>query len=174
MTVTRPMDLDDAEPLARLLAASRDYLAPWEPVRPEEYFTVAGQRAQLTRDLEARERGTMLPLAIVDDGGTVCGRINLNNIVRGAMQGAALGYWVGAACAGRGLATAAVADVVAAGFGELGLHRLEANTLLHNTASQQVLLRNGFRPYGVAQDYLKIAGKWQDFVQFGLLNPADG
>jgi [ribosomal protein S5]-alanine N-acetyltransferase len=172
MTVTRPLTLDDAEDLARLAAENRGYLAPWEPVRPEEYFTAAGQRAQLARDLEARERGAMLPLAIVDPGGAVCGRINLNNIVRGAMQGGVLGYWVAAASAGHGLASAAVADVIGAAFGELALHRLEANTVLHNAASQRVLTRNGFRPYGVAPQYLKIAGKWADHVQFHLLNPA--
>jgi len=46
--------------------------------------------------------------------------------------------------AGRGLASAAVADVTELAFGELGLHRLDAATLLHNTPSQRVLLRNGF------------------------------
>jgi RimJ/RimL family protein N-acetyltransferase len=38
-----------------------------------------------------------------------------------------------------------------------------------NTGSQGVLLRNGFRPYGVAPSYLKIAGRWQDHILFHLL-----
>jgi [ribosomal protein S5]-alanine N-acetyltransferase len=170
MTVTRPLALDDADQLARLVTASRGYLAPWEPVHAEEYFTHAGQRAVLARDLAARERGAMVPLAIVDAEGTVCGRINLNNIVRGALQGGVLGYWVAESHAGRGLASAAVADMITVAFAGLGLHRVEASTLLHNTASQRVLTRNGFRPYAVVPEYLKIAGQWQDFIQFHLLN----
>ena len=52
---------------------------------------------------------------------------------------------------------------------ELGLHRVEAGTLLHNVASQQVLRHNGFLPFGVARDYLHIGGRWQDHVLFQLL-----
>ncbi len=170
MSVTRPLTADDAEPLARLLAANRGYLAPWDPVRADEYYTVAGQRAVIARDLVARERGAMLPLVIVDADGAVCGRVNLNNIVRGALQGASVGYWVSESCRGRGLASAAVAEVITMAFGELGLHRLDASTLLHNTPSQRVLARNGFRPFAVAEKYLKIAGTWQDHVLFQLLN----
>ena len=125
----------------------------------------------LTRDLAVYERGGMLPLAILDAGGAVCGRINLNSIVRGASQSASVGYWVSESHIGRGLASAAVADAIGVGFGELGLHRLEAATLLHNTPSQRVLMRNGFRPFAVSEAYLKIAGRWQDHILFALLNP---
>jgi ribosomal-protein-alanine N-acetyltransferase len=64
------------------------------------------------------------------------------------------------------LATAAVAAACVFAFDELELHRLEAGTLLHNAASQIVLDRNGFRPFGVAQRYLRIAGSWCDHVLF--------
>jgi ribosomal-protein-alanine N-acetyltransferase len=33
-----------------------------------------------------------------------------------------------------------------------------------------VLIRNGFRPFAVAESYLKIAGRWQDHIMFCLLN----
>jgi ribosomal-protein-alanine N-acetyltransferase len=57
-------------------------------------------------------------------------------------------------------------------FGELHLHRVEAGTLVHNAASQRVLERNGFVRYGLAPQYLRIAGRWQDHVLFQVLNPA--
>lgn len=170
MAVTRPVSIGDAAEFARLVTENRDYLAPWSPVTNEDYYTTKGHRAVLARHLTAYERGEMLPLAILDPGGAVCGRINLNNIIRGAFQNASVGYWVGRSHAGRGLASAAVADVVETAFRDLGLHRLDAATLLHNTPSQRVLARNGFRPFCVAERYLKIAGKWQDHVLFQLLN----
>ena len=171
MTVTRLVSLDDAAALARLVTVNRDYLARWNPVQPDSFYTEPGQREVLTRNLDARRRGSMLPLAIVDGDGTVCGRINLNDIVRGAYQGASVGYWVSESHAGRGLASAAVADVAATSFGELGLHQLQAATLLHNTPSQHVLTRNGFRPYAVAEAYLNIAGGWRDHILFQRLSP---
>ncbi len=45
---------------------------------------------------------------------------------------------------------------------ELGLRRIEASTLLHNIASQRVLLNNGFHHIGMAPRYLQVAGEWQD------------
>ena len=171
MTVTRVVSLDDAEALARLVNANRDYLAPWSPLQDDAYFTADGQREVLTRQLAAYDRGAMLPLAILDSDGAVAGSINLNSIIRGAFQGASVGYWVSESHIGRGLATAAVADVIGIGFGEYRLHRLEAATLLHNTPSQRVLGRNGFRPFAVSESYLKIAGKWQDHILFALLSP---
>ncbi|WP_027341534.1 GNAT family N-acetyltransferase [Hamadaea tsunoensis] len=173
MPVTRVATLDDAPAVTELLRTHRDALAPWEPLREDAWFTLDSQRAILETSLQAYAQGTLVPLVIVDgdlDGGEVIGRLNLNGVTRGALQSAALGYWVSPTHHGRGFATRAVADAVALAFGELGLHRLQAETLLHNTASQQVLLRNGFRPYGVAPSYLNIAGRWQDHVLFHLLN----
>jgi [ribosomal protein S5]-alanine N-acetyltransferase len=174
MAVTRVVSMGDAEPLARLLSANRDYLAPWSPLQDEAYYTEDGQRQVLARQLAGYERGAMVPLAILDSGGAIAGSINLNSIIRGAFQSASVGYWVSESRAGRGLAAAAVADVTELAFSELGLHRLDAATLLHNTPSQRVLMRNGFRPFAVAESYIKIAGRWQDHVLFQLLSSPGG
>src|SRR3984885_2578991 len=171
MAVTRVVSMGDAETLARLLRENRDYLAPRSPLQDAANYPAPGQRQVLTRQLSPHEHGAMLPLAILDSGGAIAGSINLNSIIRGAFQSASVGYWVSESRAGRGLASAAVADVAELAFGELGLHRIDAATLLHNTPSQRVLLRNGFRPFAVAESYIKIAGRWQDHVLFQLLSP---
>jgi [ribosomal protein S5]-alanine N-acetyltransferase len=171
MPCTRIASLSDAQPLASIASANREFLAPFEPERDDSYFSAAGQRAGLELALERYAGGGMVPLVIVD-AGEVVGRININNIVRGAFQSASLGYWVSRSHNGRGLASAAVADAIAIAFTDLGLHRLEAGTLLHNTASQRVLTRNGFRPFAIAPSYLKIAGTWQDHILFHLFNPS--
>ena len=67
---------------------------------------------------------------------------------------------------GRGLASAALAEIVDFGFGELELHRLEAGTLVDNVASQRVLEKNGFERFGLAKRLLLIAGEWRDHVLF--------
>ena len=169
MPVTRLARPGDAPALAALLTESREAFAPWEPLRDDDFFTAGTQRSLLVDALAAHRQDAMVPLVIVD-GSTVVGRITLNGVTRGALQSASLGYWVGVRFQGRGFATAAVADAVGLAFGEMRLHRLQAETLLHNLGSQQALLRNGFRPYGVAPSYLKIAGRWQDFVLFHLLS----
>jgi ribosomal-protein-alanine N-acetyltransferase len=164
------VSLDDAETLAWLLTENREFLAPWFPARDDSYFTVDTQREIVAHQLAEYHRGAMVPLMITDESGAVTGGININGITRGAFLSAAVGYWVSRNRNGRGLATAAVSEVIAIAFGELGLHRLQAETLLYNTPSQRVLARNGFRPFAIAPSYLKIAGRWQDHVLFHLLN----
>ena len=61
-----------------------------------------------------------------------------------------------------GRLSAAEVGAAALARDELRLLRIEAGTLLHNVASQRVLLHNGFVAYGVAPQYLQIAGRWQD------------
>jgi len=162
--------LDDAPALADLVRANREFLAPWEPLRDEEYFTEAGQRVSIGASLAEHERGRSLPWVIVAGDGSVLGRVNLNNIVRGAAQSASLGYWLAESAGGRGVATAAVRDIVRVAFADLGLHRIQADTLVHNGASQRVLERNGFVRIGLAPRYLKIAGRWQDCILHQLLS----
>jgi [ribosomal protein S5]-alanine N-acetyltransferase len=171
VTVTRLISPADAAELAGLLAANRAFLAPWDPLRSDGYFTAASQLAGITDALQRHGQGLILPHVIVD-AGRIVGRITLNGIVRGPFLSCSVGYWLGQAATGRGLATAALREVVGIAFGELGLHRIQAETLLHNVASQRVLERNGFARIGMAPAYLRIQGRWQDHILFQLLNPA--
>ena len=170
MPVTRLVTQDDAPVLAELLRVNRDFLAPWEPIRDDDNFTVEGQLAAITSALERYRQGITVPSVILDEDDRVAGRITLNDIVRGAFQSCHLGYWLSAAANGRGLATAAVRDMIRVAFEELGLHRLEAGILLHNVRSQRVLERNGFARFGVAPAYLNIAGEWQDHALYQIVN----
>ena len=67
-------------------------------------------------------------------------------------------------------AAVAVADAVRHAFDDLGLHRLQADTLVHNAASRTVLTRSGFTEIGRAPRYLRIAGRWQDCILHQLLH----
>ncbi|MGO2482704.1 GNAT family N-acetyltransferase [Arthrobacter sp. MYb224] len=157
----RVLRSSDAPALAAAYVRNREYLSAWEPVRPEEYYTEAWQEADIASRLVAHQAGEGYPLGLFADGALV-GRFNVAGIVRGPFQSAGLGYWVDSSYAGRGLASAAVQAIVETARDELGLHRIEASTLLHNIGSQRVLLKAGFRQIGMAPGYLKIAGEWQD------------
>jgi len=165
--VIRPLRPEDGEELAALYLANRDFLAPFEPTRPPEFFTADGQRERLQRQLD----GETHPFAILDDG-AIAGTINLFNIVRESLQSGVIGYWVGHARNGRGLATGAVGEILSYAFGELDLHRIEAATLVHNIPSQRVLEKNGFERIGLARRFLRIDDDWRDFLLFQRL--ADG
>ncbi|WGL50731.1 GNAT family protein [Nocardioides sp. BP30] len=161
----RPLEADDASALYRLIVANRDHLAPWDPHRPEHYFTLEGQQEHVAGQLARARNGHDYPY-VMTLGGALIGRINLNNVVRGPLQSAVLGYWIDSEHQGRGLTTQAVRTVIDLARDELGLHRLEAGTMLDNVASQRVLINSGFEEYGVARKLLKIAGEWRDHRLF--------
>jgi len=156
--------LEHAPALAAAYVANRQHLAPWDPVRPEGFFTVTGQETAVLGQLAAVDRGTAFAWLLVR-GEEVVGRVNLNNVVQGVFRSAHAGYWVAAAHVGQGLATTAVRYACDQGRAH-GLHRVEAGTLVHNTASQRVLERSGFTRIGLAPSYLFIGGRWQDHVLF--------
>lgn len=157
----RPLTANDADELAALLVANREFLAPFEPPRDEGFYTSEGQRERLERD------GTH-DFAILSEE-RIAGAMQLSNVVRGPLQSANLGYWVAERVNGRGLATSAVAELIPIAFGELGLHRLQAGTLVDNLASRRVLEKNEFEEIGLARSYLQIGGAWRDHVLFQRL-----
>lgn len=66
---TRLVTLEDAPVLAELLSDSREFLAPYEPDRSEEYFAEEGQRTVIQNVLAKHEQGTTLPHVILDAAG---------------------------------------------------------------------------------------------------------
>ena len=158
----RPLVAADAAELAALYRANRVFLAPFEPTRPDDFYTAKGQRRRLEEAADGNEGWRFAIL----DGDEIAGRINLTDVIRGPLQVANVGYFVDQRRNGRGLASAAVADVVEFGFGEAGLHRIEAGTLPDNLASQRVLEKNGFVRFGLARKLLLLGGEWRDHVLF--------
>lgn len=161
----RPLEVEDADLLATLYARNRDFMAPFDPVRPDGFFTPAGQR----RELEALVRDRVNDRRyrfLISSGGEPAGAISVSNVIRGPFQNASIGYWVSQELNGRGIATAAVGLVAGWAFGPGGLHRLEAGTLVENTRSQAVLERNGFSRIGLTRRYLHIGGAWRDHILF--------
>lgn len=161
--------MDDGAALAHAYRANRGHLRPWEPARDDAFFTTEWQSRHAERCVADAAAGRSERFVIVSSDGEIRGRMNLNNIVRGAFWSADLGYWVAAAWQGRGLATAAVRTIARHAQLDLDLHRLQAATLPHNAGSQRVLAVNGFTRIGLAPRYLEIDGSWQDHVLFQLL-----
>ena len=83
-----------------------------------------------------------------------------------------LGYRLRHAAWGRGYATEGGRELVRYGFDDLGLHRVEANVMPRNAASRKLLRRLGFIEEGLARQYLRIAGVWEDHIRHTRLSGA--
>jgi|JI8StandDraft_2_1071088.scaffolds.fasta_scaffold05372_2 ribosomal-protein-alanine N-acetyltransferase len=166
----RAPEMADFPGWVALREKSRAFLAPWEPLWPEDDLSRAAFRRRLDRLREevAEETGFSF-LILAGESEELVGGITLSNIRRRAAQTGTLGYWMGQPFAGQGHMTRAVRLLSDFAFRTLDLERLEAACLPENAASIRVLEKAGFRREGYARAYLAIAGRRRDHVLYGLL-----
>jgi RimJ/RimL family protein N-acetyltransferase len=98
----------------------------------------------------------------------VMGTVTLASIDRRNRR-AEVGFALGRAHWGEGLATEAVRVALEHAFGAMALHRIEADIDPRNAASLALVRRLGFREEGYLRQRWRIDGQWQDTVLFGLL-----
>ncbi|MFG2292514.1 GNAT family N-acetyltransferase [Streptomyces sp. NPDC048603] len=165
----RPFRPEDGPEFTARARESRELHHPWlfPPTTPEEYEPYA-------RRLTGEDPGRAGFLVCEREGGdgrdpgAIAGFININNIVRGAFRCGALGYGAFAHAAGRGLMAEALGLLIDHAFGELGLHRLEANIQPGNTASIALVRGRGFRLEGLSPDFLFVDGAWRDHERWAI------
>jgi ribosomal-protein-alanine N-acetyltransferase len=167
-SVRRPL-LADAAELLDLRRRNRAFVGPWDPLRPESFFTLEGQRAALRAIDAAWRDDRAYGFVVVDPADErIIGQASLSNVVRGAWQNATLGYWIDESSGGRGHASAAVRLLVGFAFGPAALHRLMPAVIPRNERSARVLRKNGFRLEGRALRYLQINGVWEDHDLYAM------
>lgn len=80
-----------------------------------------------------------------------------------------IGFAIGKQHWGQGIASEAVARLIACAFEELGLHRLEADVDPRNERSLRLLEKQGFQREGLLRERYQVSGEIQDAVLLGLL-----
>jgi ribosomal-protein-alanine N-acetyltransferase len=167
----RPIRRDDVEPYRTAVEMSRDRLARWNPVDPDDILRHLTSQSDLHR--------TFLVLAN-DAGGEhgIVGKINVTNVVRGRFQSASLGYDSYDPYAGRRMFREGLALVVGVAFsprerGGMDLHRVEASVQPGNVASAGVLRSLGFRHEGFTPRMLRLGGPdgledWRDHERYAV------
>ena len=166
----RPPRLRDATTWSSLRLRNEAWLAPWEPTSSEPWavrHAVASWPSALGSLRRLARAGVLLPFIITWDDELV-GQLTVNNVVRGALRSAQIGYWVDEGHANRGITTTAVAMATDHCFGPVGLHRVEVDIRPENARSRRVAEKLGFREEGLYVRYLDIDGGWRDHVSYAL------
>ncbi|MEU5811098.1 GNAT family N-acetyltransferase [Streptomyces sp. NPDC047718] len=114
-------------------------IAYWTPIVSP--FDAAAADARLVRSRRLRAEGTTILLAITVDGGAPLGEVML----RRAPEGTELGYAVGPAHRGQGLAVRAVRVMASYAFEQLGAEQVILELEAENAASVAVATKAGFR-----------------------------
>lgn len=98
----------------------------------------------------------------------IIGTILFNNWSK-KFSSAEVGYDLAQAYWGQGIMTEILRKVIAFGFEQMGLNRIEASFALENVGSRRVLEKNGFAYEGTLKDKWYMNGRYWDGMVVGLL-----
>ena len=165
----RNLTPENTEEMLDYYIRNEEHLRQYEPTRDSGFYTYEGQKEILTESFRQFIDGTSIDLGIFKDENLI-GKIKLSNIVYGILRNAFVGYSIDKEHQGKGYMKEALNTVCSYAFEEMGLHRLEASTLMDNSRSQGVLKACGFNELGISEKYLYINGEWRDHKIFYKVN----
>ena len=171
----RPLVAHDFKVWSEVRLRNVEWLTVWEPCRSEFLADPATDRDAFERRCVARDRerqnGSAYTLGIFFNNLFV-GKVNINNVVSGAIQTGTIGYWIDRKHAGNGYVAEGVAEGVAAitkfAFEDLNLHRLEICIIPRNVNSKRIAEKLGLRIEGLAEKFLEINGVWEDHLRYAI------
>ncbi|CAN5819671.1 ribosomal protein S5-alanine N-acetyltransferase [soil metagenome] len=170
--VLRLADANDVEEIVRYFQANREFLRPFDPLRPESFFQPSFWSSQARQSLiDSRMDRAVRFFLFTAEGGEIVGTANFTQMQRGVSQSCTLGYGLAEEHQGKGFMREALEAAIEYMFRTRRMHRIEANYMPHNVRSGKLLRRLGFVVHGYARDYLLINGGWEDHVLTGLINP---
>lgn len=163
--ILRPLALDDVDDVYAY--ASDPEVARYTTW--EAHGSRDDSRAFVEAQVKAYEDDQIAPWAMVlRETGRVVGT---TGFVAWAPQHARaeLGYAMGRSYWGRGLMTEAVRAVVACGFTQMGLNRIEARCIPENRASARVMEKVGMRYEGLLREVMYTKGRFVDLCLYAIL-----
>lgn len=169
--ILRQITTDECHLFQDYLLRNREFLAKWEPVRSEEYYSYDSIKTLIEDELSLLQKGIAINYYIFYEGEErIIGKISFSNIIYGPFLSCYLGYKLDKDEVNRGVMTKALNEAIENLFQEYKLHRVEANILPRNMASIRVVEKLGFVNEGLSKKYLKINGVWEDHIHYVLLN----
>lgn len=146
------------------------FLSPWEPQRSDAYYSLETCQLrirEMRRDF-LEDKGVVFCFLSPNED-RMLAYSNYSNIIRGVFQACNLGYSLRESEQGKGI----MHEVLSAGLEyihkELHIDRIQASYMPRNAKSAAVLKKLGFDKEGVARDYLKINGRWEDHILTALV-----
>lgn len=163
----RPYRIEDAPALHEAALSSMAEIRPFLPwCHPD--LTIEEIRAWIEAQVQAFEARTAFEFAILGEDVRYLGGCGLNQI-DSVYRRANLGYWVRTSATRRGVATAAVRQLVRWGFENTDLIRLEVVVSTKNVASLRTAEKAGAVREGVLRKRLLLHGLPHDAVVFSFI-----
>ena len=162
----RPYIAEDAAALAQLggAAAIADTMLDWP-----HPFSAANARSTIAAQAASYQSGRAVHFVVErrEQPGLI-GGVELRELDDHHHRGE-LRLWIAESEWGQGLATEAAGAALRFGFGELGLHRVDAMHLVRCERARRVSDAIGMRHEGTLRERIHKAGRWEDVALCAVL-----
>lgn len=160
------LKIEDFGKLYEFELENRTYFEEMVPSRGDNYYNNPETFIKMNKTLiDEQNQGLSCFYLIKNTEGTILGRINLVEIDK--LQGHGhIGYRVGKAYTGKGIANRALNLLLKKASTELGIGQISAKTTQNNIASQRVLEKNGFQYITTSDEEFKMNGQLLSFVYY--------
>ncbi|MBJ7550162.1 GNAT family N-acetyltransferase [Marinomonas ostreistagni] len=167
--VLKLLAVEDMPLLKAYVNEQREHLQRWEPLRGEDYYTddTCYLRIKEMRRDFLEDRGCVLCLLNAEQD-RILAYSNYSQFVRGVSQSCFLGYSLAADLQGQGYMHECLSAGIEYISKELNIDRIQACYMPRNQKSANVLTRLKFEKEGMAKNYLKINGQWEDHILTAL------
>lgn len=166
---------DDVQEIRDFLYRNRSCFEKYEPVVPENYYTLDFQQNLIKCELQLALKLSSVRFYVVlkEAPKTIIGTVCLHNITKMPYFTSEVGYKFDVSYQHRGYAKEALAMLLSIAFDTLGLHTVFARCMPENRASRRLLLSTGFFEEGLERDSILIQGKWEDHIRYAIINPGE-
>jgi [ribosomal protein S5]-alanine N-acetyltransferase len=159
----RRLAAEDRQEFLELVKVSTEFLHPWVYLPASE--------AKFDEYLQHFDgRVGECTLICVRDSSVIAGCVTISDIIRGAYQRATVGYNAFAPSARQGYMSEGFSLVFRFAFGDLGLHRLEADIQPENKPSLRFARKIGFQREGYSRGFVCIGGSWKDHERWAIIS----
>lgn len=154
---------------------NKEHFEPWEPKRPNNFYTIYYQRASLSAEYHQMKEGKLLRLWVFlkDNPDEVIGTICFQNLLKAPYLSCNLGYKFGKKYNHKGYAYESIKKGIEIMWKDYGMHRIEAFIMPNNEPSLRLIERLDFVYEGICHSYAQINGSWSDHKRYALVNPSD-
>jgi [ribosomal protein S5]-alanine N-acetyltransferase len=168
--ILRLANRQDAAAILQFHLQNKEFLAPFEPARPDEFYCLPYWQDNIERALVEFNYDHAIKFCVFKktEPQILIAKINFTQFVRGAFHACILGYSLAETEQGNGYMTEALQTAIHHLFIDQNFHRIMANYMPRNQRSGNVLRRLGFVVEGYARDYLLINNQWEDHILTSL------
>lgn len=160
-----------ARDILRFYDANRCVFEPYEPLRPNNFYTENYQKTVLTYEYNLAVRMTDVRFWVYEkiNPDRIIGTVCFHNIVRSVYDRCEAGYKFDQNFWHLGYAREAMTLGLSVMFDDLRLHRIEAYVMENNKPSIRLLNALGFQYEGICRQAIRIRDNWEDHMLYALI-----